>query len=428
LRPKTPPEMIHSFENRYELARWDSLATVNPCLLEHNAQFSESINSQESFRSKMDANTSLDFYGHERKDFAGNAVHQAAKSPECSTFHSFPCLERKDSGNFFSRKVTDQIVFSEFDLPSSDYTVNEPYHQVQKISSFDRSESLTSNNVPVSLPDFAYHSTCCEGVGAAANVEHHQFDTSCSVSTRSTMFSANEDINTADNSNPSEDSSFRMTRVDWRWAALKGFWDKDKKCWIESAGGQAAYVQQRTKRVNVRQQRQARQAKAMQRLIPVQNLPFRSGLVEELPYRLDNDPWTTGLGDRSANGATASKNSTPSWFDRKPEDTLPSQLDLPSQLGLSGGSVQVFPFARTGTSEPTRSMTSCGNTFPRQELSSLPCAPAPQWFETAYATGRLQPAPTPWNCGDDSACRATGGVGAWQPADTASSVPGGSWW
>ena len=92
---------------------------------------------------------------------------------------------------------------------------------------------------------------------------------------------------------------------------MKGFWDKDKKCWIESAGGQAAYILQRMQRVKVREQRLARQAKAMQRPVPVQNPPFRSGLIEELPYcyRLDNDPWTVGL----TGGARRGSARAPGW-------------------------------------------------------------------------------------------------------------------
>jgi hypothetical protein len=213
-----------------------------------------------------------------------------------------------------------------------------------------------------------------------------------------------------------------MTRVDWRWAALKGFWDKEKKCWIESAGGQAAYIQQRMKRVKVRQQRLARQAKAMQRLVPVQNLPFRSGLVEELPYRLDNDPWTEGLGD-SRIASISSKNMAPNWFDRKPEP------EFSAQRGFPGGIVQVFPFARTGASDINSSTTCSGHNWSKQDNAS--CASAPQWFETAYATSRHQPSmhmPATWDNGNDSAYHSASGVGAWQAPDPAPTVAVGSWW
>ena len=40
-----------------------------------------------------------------------------------------------------------------------------------------------------------------------------------------------------------EDS--KMTLVDWRWAAQKGLWDKDRKRWNEAAGGRAEYLRQR---------------------------------------------------------------------------------------------------------------------------------------------------------------------------------------
>ena len=36
-----------------------------------------------------------------------------------------------------------------------------------------------------------------------------------------------------------------MSMVDWRWASAKGFWDRNKQCWNEEMGGQAAYLAQR---------------------------------------------------------------------------------------------------------------------------------------------------------------------------------------
>jgi hypothetical protein len=37
----------------------------------------------------------------------------------------------------------------------------------------------------------------------------------------------------------------RMTLVDWRWAAEKGFWNREQQCWIEESGGKAAFLLQR---------------------------------------------------------------------------------------------------------------------------------------------------------------------------------------
>jgi hypothetical protein len=37
----------------------------------------------------------------------------------------------------------------------------------------------------------------------------------------------------------------RMTLVDWRWAAEKGFWNRQQQCWIEETGGRAAFLLQR---------------------------------------------------------------------------------------------------------------------------------------------------------------------------------------
>ena len=98
----------------------------------------------------------------------------------------------------------------------------------------------------------------------------------------------------------SEAGSFRMTRVDWRWAAKKGFWDKERKCWIEAAGGQAAYILQRTKRCKMREQRVSRQGRGLDRSAPP-NQPYRAGISEELSSR-------TGVWPDSRGGATGGKN------------------------------------------------------------------------------------------------------------------------
>ena len=200
-----------------------------------------------------------------------------------------------------------------------------------------------------------------------------------------------------------------MTRVDWRWAAIKGFWDKDKKCWIESAGGQAAYILQRTKRVKVREQRLARQAKAMQRLVPVQNLPFRAGLIEELPYQqLDNDPWTQGLGLNSNTQQGKSSNAAPrmSWFDCKP-DYAPSSSQTGS-LPAHDATVHVFPFSALQAADRPASYAS-------GQWTRIDAPAAPQWFEAAYA-GPAARAPVQMHAawhGEDGTPRGSGGAGSW---------------
>ena len=37
----------------------------------------------------------------------------------------------------------------------------------------------------------------------------------------------------------------QMSLVDWRWAAEKGFWSRERQCWIEESGGKAAFLLQR---------------------------------------------------------------------------------------------------------------------------------------------------------------------------------------
>jgi hypothetical protein len=39
-----------------------------------------------------------------------------------------------------------------------------------------------------------------------------------------------------------------MTTADWRWAAVKGFWDPLRRCWNEDIGGKDAYIAQRNQR------------------------------------------------------------------------------------------------------------------------------------------------------------------------------------
>lgn len=44
----------------------------------------------------------------------------------------------------------------------------------------------------------------------------------------------------------------KMRRVDWRWAAAKGFLDKETNQWNEAMGGLDGYLRQRTERVLAR--------------------------------------------------------------------------------------------------------------------------------------------------------------------------------
>ena len=49
-----------------------------------------------------------------------------------------------------------------------------------------------------------------------------------------------------------EDSHQKMRRVDWRWAAAKGFLNKDTNQWNEEMGGREAYIRQRNERILAR--------------------------------------------------------------------------------------------------------------------------------------------------------------------------------
>jgi hypothetical protein len=46
--------------------------------------------------------------------------------------------------------------------------------------------------------------------------------------------------------------SHKMRRVDWRWAAAKGFLNRDTNQWNEDLGGKEAYIRQRNERISAR--------------------------------------------------------------------------------------------------------------------------------------------------------------------------------
>ena len=56
----------------------------------------------------------------------------------------------------------------------------------------------------------------------------------------------------------------KMSLVDWRWAAEKGFWSRERHCWIDEAGGKAAFLQQRAmkRRKRPRHSEQGQSSKA----------------------------------------------------------------------------------------------------------------------------------------------------------------------
>lgn len=387
----------HAFRvhSQPELSRWDSQATFNQaCLFDAGNQSSDY---HHSFTDNSQASTTFTYPSFERKDSMCYTIPQPARNSEVPPQYSFHALERKDTMSFSgaSVKAADQVVFTEFELPSSsDYGLESSSNQnllSMQTTSIDRRTSASSNNMPVSLPEASFSNDHC-GNGLQhshySEEKHYHSDSSCSASSSRSTQCSNDVSNMSADAAAFEDGSFRMTRVDWRWAAMKGFWDKDKKCWIESAGGQAAYILQRMKRVKVRQQRLARQAKALQRLVPVQNLPFRSGLVEELPYRLDNDPWTEGLSSENANkspAANVKSSSAPTWFDSKSE--LCSRGSASSSQPVS---VQVFPFARTAGPEISALPANSCNQWSKQ-VDASQSAPAMQWFEKAYASSSSLP-------------------------------------
>ena len=403
-----------------DVCRWETQTNHNPINQQgvydygaHTSDYSQNFN-------EISHSSTISTYPvFERRD---SGCFHSSKPIETATSYSFPILERKEtlsSVSYSGGKSADQFAFTEFDLPSNIDALN---NMGGRTASFDRRASLSSNNLPVSLPESSVHYDSCNvNQLPSINDKHYSSDSSSSVSSKSTVAVSKESSSCPDDY--LEEGAFRMTRVDWRWAALKGFWDKDKKCWIESAGGQAAYIQQRMQRVQVRKQRLARQAKAMQRLVPVQNLPFRSGLVEELPYQLDSDPWTEALGNQTVtSSSTVSKASAPSWFDKGADHDRTTSSS-------AGVSVQVFPFSRT-CAEPMRSMDSSVTQRHQQAAEALSCGTAPKWFEAVYAnpTPALSVPQCAWSTLDESNYRPNQfNTGAVQQSDMAPLRPA-AWW
>ena len=393
-------------------SRWESQYGFDqPCMYENQIHHS-------AYQHNMcETNSGLMCPPFERKDSVG---FLASKHVDSAMVYSYSCQEQMNHPAV--SRVADQFAFTEFELPSN-VDSNNSVVLTGRTSSFDRSVSLLSNNIPVSLPELVHRNTSSNaGQNRGRSDENYCSDSSCSSSSKSTISFRKDSISSASET-ALDDEDFRMTRVDWRWAALKGFWDKDKKCWIESAGGQAAYIQQRMQRVQVRKQRLARQAKAMQRLVPVQNTPFRSGLVEELPYQLDHDPWTDFAPKRITSNQIppVSKSSAPSWFDRDSDNGG-------NRIAAAGVSVQVFPFDRSDTAPL---ISSTGPLLQNQQAASA--GPAPKWFETVYAT----PAPAPlvqessWNAGAENWFNGSGPdqrYSGFSQQPTTVQQRAGSWW
>ena len=392
-------------------SRWESQYGFDqPCMYENQIHHS-------AYQHNMcETNSGLMCPPFERKDSVG---FLASKHVDSAMVYSYSCQEQMNHPAV--SRVADQFAFTEFELPSN-VDSNNSVVLTGRTSSFDRSVSLLSNNITVSLPEIVHRNTSSNaGQNRGRSDENYCSDSSCSSSSKSTISFRKDSISSASET-ALDDEDFRMTRVDWRWAALKGFWDKDKKCWIESAGGQAAYIQQRMQRVQVRKQRLARQAKAMQRLVPVQNLPFRSGLVEELPYQLESDPWTEGLGNQTLPSSSTGKTSAPSWFDKSADH----DRNTSSSAGVS---VQVFPFSRT-CAEPMRSSANSVPQRHQQAAEALSCGSAPKWFETVYAnpTPALSVPQCSWNAMDDGIYRPNQlNTGMVQQSDMASLRPA-AWW
>ena len=364
------------------LCRWESQSNLNQhVFFDYDTHHSEH---QQHFNDCSQPNMALEY-----TDSMGSKTH---KQVDSGATYSYQYLERKETMAFPTSyaKATDQFVFTDFELPSSSDGGASGEYMKGRAGRFDRRASLLSNNMPVSLPE---SSILYDSGGSSVSIHPQSTNykdayPSCTADPGTSSCFRNDCISSITDNCLEEEEEYRMSRVDWRWAALKGFWDKDKKCWIESAGGQAAYIQQRMQRVQVRKQRLARQAKAMQRLVPAQNLPFRSGLVEELPYHLDDDPWAAGIqstDDNKSRIAPESKASAPSWFDRSSDN---------GGGRAAGVSMQLFPFSRSA--EPLQ-MGSGSLWQQQQSAEAASSVPAPKWYDAAYAPAASPPsAPQGW--------------------------------
>ena len=242
-------------------------------------------------------------------------------------------------------KTSDQTVFTEFELtfPSQGGST----FQSEEGSNFTASGAKGSDSP--SLPDFVSsncstaafqsralpsrlsnvaagacwhnHGSECSDANDPRGVSTHRRHADADMGTTPDEFQTEQHEVEKSGNSPTE---HRMTRVDWRWAAKKGFWDKDRKCWIEAAGGQAAYLLQRTARCKLREQRVARRVRATEHAVQSYGFPFRSGLIEELP-------------DSAASGGDA-------WADCLKE--LRSSKPPPPAAGpaLQGGHARLSPW------------------------------------------------------------------------------------
>jgi hypothetical protein len=68
-----------------------------------------------------------------------------------------------------------------------------------------------------------------------------------SVEAPEDLYDPNESADQFAQASPSEPwtGPYEMSRVDWRWAAQRGFFDPKTKLWIAAAGGYEAYARQR---------------------------------------------------------------------------------------------------------------------------------------------------------------------------------------
>mmetsp|Transcript_8995 Transcript_8995/g.22506 ORF Transcript_8995/g.22506 Transcript_8995/m.22506 type:complete len:442 (-) Transcript_8995:235-1560(-) len=76
----------------------------------------------------------------------------------------------------------------------------------------------------------------------------------------------------------------KMRRVDWRWAAAKGFLDKDTNTWNEAMGGQEEYLRQRNKRMISRAKKahDAKEARQVKEALRSQAIHSATNLYSEM--------------------------------------------------------------------------------------------------------------------------------------------------
>jgi hypothetical protein len=169
-------------------------------------------------------------------------------------------------------------------------------------------------------------------------------------------FRSTTDIEVSENRQQCSINISDMNTADWRWAAVKGFWDPLRRCWNEEVGGMHAYLAQRN------QSRAKRKALRQRAITSIKNNAVGSiGQVSEMARHHTNRQPTEFVYDRhdvpahnspfivSCDGAIFQSNTES--FNRAKRGLIPPALQpkhpyVPSLLAQTLGEIWPQPVCR----------------------------------------------------------------------------------